>query len=263
MSKESRTSSTAASTDPVRQDTARKALRETDLYPPVVAYLNSQGYTVRAEVRQCDVTAVKADELIVVELKRQFTIDLLVQVTKRQRITPLVYVAIPRPLESLRTAKWRGIFQLLRRLEVGLLFVILSNQPDLCRAEVAFHPSPFHPRKSLQERRAVTREFSERSGDYNLGGMMRTTILTAYREQAIHIACCLETHGPLSIRALKALGTSDKTASILQSDYYGWFARVHRGTYALRPKANKDLEKFTTVTDHYRKIVATMTADEK
>ena len=36
--------------------------RETDLYGPIHNYLEAQGYTVRAEVNHCDVTARKAAE---------------------------------------------------------------------------------------------------------------------------------------------------------------------------------------------------------
>ena len=38
-------------------------MRESDLYPPIRAFLEDAGYLVRSEVKDCDVTATKDDEL--------------------------------------------------------------------------------------------------------------------------------------------------------------------------------------------------------
>ena len=35
---------------------------ESDLYPPVKAYLEAQGYAVKAEIGDCDLLARRADE---------------------------------------------------------------------------------------------------------------------------------------------------------------------------------------------------------
>ena len=85
-----------------------KTFRETDLYAPVRDWLVAQGYTVRAEVKDCDITATKDGDLIVVELKRSFNVDLLIQATKRQRLTDSVYVAIPRPTRMGPRSRWPG-----------------------------------------------------------------------------------------------------------------------------------------------------------
>ena len=58
---------------------AKAKLLETDLYEPIRDYLVAQGYTVRGEVHDCDVTATKGEELIVVELKLRFNMELLYQ----------------------------------------------------------------------------------------------------------------------------------------------------------------------------------------
>ena len=72
-------------------------LLERDLYGPVRDYLVSLGYDVKGEVLDCDLTAVRDGELIVVELKRGFTLELLYQAMARQRIADGVYVAVPLP----------------------------------------------------------------------------------------------------------------------------------------------------------------------
>lgn len=61
-------------------------LRESDLYGPVRDYLAGLGYEVKGEVKDCDVTAMRDGELIVVELKKGFTLELVYQALDRQRV---------------------------------------------------------------------------------------------------------------------------------------------------------------------------------
>ena len=72
-------------------------LRETDLYPPVKAWLERQGYEVKSEVGAADVVGVKAaQDPVIVELKTRFSLTLLHQAVARQAVTDNVYVAVPR-----------------------------------------------------------------------------------------------------------------------------------------------------------------------
>jgi hypothetical protein len=73
------------------------ALRETDLYPPVKTWLESLGYQVKAEIGAADIMALRGDDMVIVELKRAFSLALLLQGVERQRLTDLVYVALPEP----------------------------------------------------------------------------------------------------------------------------------------------------------------------
>lgn len=221
---------------------ATSGILEVDLYPPLRDYLEAQGYTVRSEVNGCDVVAVKGGDLIVVELKRAFGIGLLVQAAERQRISDSVYVAIPRPSESLWSKKWKGFRHLLRRLELGLIFV--APRARARKVEIVFHPTPFDRKKRTQKRRAVLEEVAGRSGDYNQGGSTRRKLMTAYRESAVRIAVCLDRLGPLSPKALRALGTGPKTTGILYDNVYGWFERVDRGVYALSAQGKKELAQY-------------------
>lgn len=227
---------------------ARKPVAETDLYKPVRDYLTANGYTVRGEVNGCDIAAVKDDDLIVIELKRNFSTSLLIQATERQNLTDSVYVALPRPA-SQRTAQWKGVQRLLRRLELGLIIVSTGRTK---RAEVVFHPLPYDRKKKHRARRAVLKEIDARSGDFNKGGSTRTKLITAYRERAIHIACCLEQLGPMSPKALRELGTGDKTWSILYTNVYGWFERIDKGVYDLKPQGRAEIEMCPGLAKHYR-----------
>ena len=91
-----------------RQDPAissSNASVEAALYPLVKAFLERQGYVVRGEVRGCDLVARRGDEApVIVELKLRFTLPLLLQGIDRLALSPLVYLAVPRP-----TARTRGV----------------------------------------------------------------------------------------------------------------------------------------------------------
>ena len=216
---------------------------ETDLYEPVRDYLKAQGYRVRAEVRDCDVVATKGDDLIVVELKLRGTLDLLVQATERQRVSDSVYVALPRPKSRVRRGRQhRAFLRLLRRLSLGLIYVSLDSETP--QVEVVLHPGPYEPRKAKRKRTAVIQEAAKRSGDYNQGGSSKTKLVTAYRENAIYIACCLAKHGETAPKQLREMGAGAKTLSILTKNFYGWFARVERGVYALTGKGRAALKKY-------------------
>ncbi|MCC6489716.1 MAG: hypothetical protein IT364_19645 [Candidatus Hydrogenedentes bacterium] len=230
--------------------TLRNSIRETDLYAPLRDYLTAQGYTVRAEVKGCDVTATKGDALIVVELKRNMTLTLLAQAALRQRVADSVYVAVPRPSGGAAGRAWKGIRHLLRRLELGLILVSLGSKAP--RVEIVFHPGPFARRKQKNVRRALLEEMAGRSGDFNEGGSTRRKLVTAYRESAIQIACCLDALGPTSPRDLRARGCCEKTASILYDNVYGWFERQGRGIYGLSTKGRKELKSYPELVRAYR-----------
>jgi hypothetical protein len=216
------------------------AITESDLAAPVTAYLAAQGWTVRSEVKDCDVAAVRGNDLLVVELKKALTLALLVQAVRRQRLTDTVYLAVPRPgsVWQWRRAN-RGVLHLLRRLELGLLFV--SREPDRDPVEVVLQPLPLARRRKAAARRAVLEEVNQRSADYNTAGSTRRKLMTAYREQAIRIACFLSVNGTLSPKDLRALGTGQKTHAILYDNVYGWFQRVGTGMYRLAAHGARDI----------------------
>jgi hypothetical protein len=230
-----------------------KAIRETDLYMPVHDYLESLGYQVQGEVNGCDLAAIMGDELIVVELKTAFNLKLLCQAVKRQRVTESVYVAVPMPKGGTRTAAWRDMCMLLRRLEVGLITVAPNRTEN--QVEVHFHPHTFDRLKSLRANKKVRyniiKETEGRSGHYNTGGSNKTRLITAYREQAIHIVCCMMKYGSMSPSQLKKMGTSAKTPNILRDNHYGWFVKKARGIYDLDDSAWEFMKGYPELQQHY------------
>ncbi|MBD8067358.1 DUF2161 domain-containing phosphodiesterase [Bacillus sp. PS06] len=234
--------------------TENKKLLEVDLYKPIQRYFAKQGFEVYGEVNDCDLVALKEDELIVVELKKTLNVELLVQGAKRQKLTNQVYIAIPRGKQNFRSRKWKDICHLLRRLELGLILVSFSG--NRARVDIHLHPTTFDQKKSYAQnkykRNSLIKEVNGRSGDYNIGGSTRTKIMTAYKENCIQIASYLEEFGPLSPKKLRSLGTGEKTLTILTNNYYRWFEKVSRGVYQINDKGKQELKEFSDLVEYYR-----------
>ncbi|MCE5323880.1 DUF2161 family putative PD-(D/E)XK-type phosphodiesterase [bacterium] len=233
---------------------------ETDLYNPLYDYLVSHGYTVRSEVNNCDVVALKGDDLIIVELKKCLNVVLLSQAVKRQQSCDSVYVAVPRPHDK---RKWlcsnRPLQLLLKRLELGLIFI--SPGHKRAPVEVIMHPIPYERHKKHSSRRAIIREVENRSGDFNTGGSCRTKIMTAYRENVIQIACYLAKLGPTQPKVLRQLGTGEKTLSILHSNFYLWFERVGYGLYDLSARGRSEIKQYSELAKRYYDMLAESRTD--
>lgn len=213
-------------------------LKESDLYLPLKSYLEGQGYTVKGEIRHCDVVAVRGDELpVVVELKLSFNLSVLLQVVERLSLTPTVYVGIPLDTTILRTRR-KPVIKLLRMLGLGLIVI----DPKAGSVDVLLDPGEYKPRIVKRSQQRLLGEFSLREGDPNTGGQaMRKGLMTAYRQQALNIGQYLQEHGagkPVVIA--KAIG-EPKTRVILYRNVYGWFDKVSRGVYELSPKGKEEI----------------------
>ncbi|KLT16024.1 DUF2161 domain-containing phosphodiesterase [Neobacillus vireti] len=230
-----------------------KKLLEVDLYKPIQSYFLGEEYEVYGEVKDCDIAAVKGDELVIIELKLTLSVDLLIQAAKRQRLTDQVYIAIPKPKYRLNSRRWADKCHLVRRLELGLIVVSYSGK--YAKAEIIFHPTPFNRRKSIgqskQKRAAIMKEINGRSADFNVGGSNQTKIMTAYKENSIQIACYLQKSGPLSPKELIQMGTGEKTSTIITKNYYGWFKRIKRGTYVISKKGVQEIKEYPDLMRYY------------
>lgn len=227
-------------------------LYEVDLYKPIQEYFTDKGYEVYAEVNHCDITAVKDEDLVIIELKLNLNVDLLLQATKRQRLTDLVYIAIPKP-KRMSSKKYQDICHLVQRLELGLIMVSFKRKTptvDICVSPAPFDLSKIRKRNK-RNRDKILAEIKGRNGDFNVGGSHKTKLMTAYKESCIQIATLLEEHGPLSPKALRQMGTGDKTLSILSKNYYGWFERVQRGIYTVNQKGKSEIKEFPEIVQYY------------
>jgi len=233
----------------------KKKLQEVDLYNPIQKIFVHEGYEVYGEVKDCDMVAVKDDDLVIIELKLNLSVDLLIQAAKRQRLTDYVYIAIPKPKHRINSKQWTDKCHLVRRLELGL--IVVSFPGNRAIADIMFHPTPFNRRQSKGQnklkRKTLMKEMEGRSANFNVGGSNRTKIMTAYKENCIQIACCLEHFGSLSPKVLVEMGTGSKTSSILTKNYYGWFERVKRGIYVISEKGKKEVKEYPKLLDYYLK----------
>lgn len=204
-------------------------MRETELYAPVKAFLEVQGYEVKAEVGPADVVACRGDEPpVIVELKTGFSLTLVHQAVARQAISEAVYIAVPRGKGRGFLGALKNMATLCRRLGLGILTVRLEDG----FVEAHLDPAPYRPRQSKVKRGRLLREFARRSGDPNTGGT-RGGIVTAYRQDAVRCAAHLAEAGPTKGAVVaKATGVARATR-MMADNHYGWFERVETGVYAL------------------------------
>ena len=211
-------------------------MRETDLYPPVKALLEAQGFTVKSEVNGCDVVARRgSDAPVIVELKLGFTLQLIYQAVDRLALADHVYIATLRPKRGVPAEA----VKLCRRLGLGLIVVSASGS-----LEVLAEPVPYAPRKSAKRQQRLLKEFTKRKGDPNLGGSGGTKLMTAYKQDALRCLAHLNAHGPLKLAHLREATKVDRAANILRDNHYGWFARAGRGIYDLTSEGQLATKSF-------------------
>ena len=215
-------------------------IMETDLYAPVKALLQSQGYEVKGEVGAVDIMACRGDEEpVLVELKTSFSLVLILQGVQRQAVTDLVYLAVPGP----KKRATRDHVALCRRLGLGLMLVRLRDG----FVEVLCDPGPYAPRKSKPQKAHLLREFQRRVGDPNKGGS-RGGRITAYRQDALRCATFLADTEPCKgADVAKATGVTHATR-MMRDNHYGWFDRIGKGTYALSEAGRAGLAEYGAVT---------------
>jgi hypothetical protein len=186
-------------------------------------------------------------------LKRTFNLPLLVQGLDRLAHTDQVYVAVEMP-ESGKAAyglSWNDLSRLCRRIGLGLITVRFYKRRKPA-VQIVCEPGSYEPRRSKVKSARLLYEFRERSGDYNVGGSVKSKLVTAYREKALEIARLLKQHGSLSPRQLRELTENAKVALLLQKNYYRWFERASRGIYRLTPLGERALEQFSHVAPSNR-----------
>lgn len=225
-------------------------IMESELFPSVRDLFKEAGYTVNAEVKDCDVTAVKEDELVIIELKKNLSVSLLAQGLKRQKTGAKVYVAVPKP-KNYNYKKYRDTFNVIKKLELGLIFVTLHGKHSF--AEIVFDPTEYFPpvTKNQKKRKAILTEIEGRTVDMNIGGVTGKKIATAYTEKCINIACILDTYGELSPKQVREYGGDEKSQSILYFNVYGWFENVRKGVYRITPKGQKALLEYPELEQYY------------
>ena len=210
-------------------------MKEADLYPDIKAFLEAQGFEVKAEIGACDIMAKRNDEPpVIVEMKLSFNLALVLQGVARQTLFSDVYLAVPAPKKAW-PQRYRDIVGLCRRLGLGLL-VVTPGQG----VEAHLDPGPYQPRRNGARAGKLLREFQRRVGDPNQGGTTGLRRMTAYRQDALRCLACLADGAQKGAEVACATGVSRAT-TLMRDDHYGWFERPAKGIYILTPKGRSAL----------------------
>jgi len=221
-------------------------MKETELSKPLSLWLTKQGYTVSCEVKNCDIVARKNDELLIIELKTRFSLDLVYQAVNRKNMTESVYVAVPVLPGKKTIPKLKEVKKLLFRLEVGLILVRFLKTRT--RVEIISHPGKYNPRKASTKRNAIIREIDGRYSEFNkAGSATKDQRISAYKQQALVCAWLMDRNGNMSPKSIKKSGGGLKTQQILSGNIYGWFDKVSRGLYSLNPAGKEALKNYREV----------------
>jgi hypothetical protein len=218
---------------------------ESELYEPIKRYLEARGYTVKGEINGVDLVASHPEkETVLVELKKSFSLKLLLQGIDRLALSDRVYLAVPASANSRNVLNQRhnSVRKLCRRLGLGLIQVYFG--PRTTRVDVLVDPGPYRPRKRPDKAQALHDEFTNRDGDPNTGGTAGRKIVTAYRQQALQVAACVAEHGDCPLPKIRETTGVENAASIVQKNHYGWFERVSRGNYRLTQQGKDELRLF-------------------
>lgn len=203
-------------------------MKETDLYPPVKAHLEALGYAVKGEIGPADVMGLRGDEMVVVELKKGFSLTLFHQGIARLAVCDCVYVAVAKGKGRPWLKSLRENLRMARRLGLGVMAV------DIVAGTVKVYcdPGPYAPRKVARKKRAMLGEFERRDGDPNMGGLQGPRV-TAYRQEATLCAEFLALAGEAKgAEVAKSTGVA-KATMIMRNNHYGWFDKVSKGVYRL------------------------------
>jgi len=215
-------------------------MKESDLYPPIKEFLESQGFSVKGEVESCDVVAVRGDEIpVVVELKLRLNLEVILQAIERLSLTSKVYIGVPLLGSGLERRR-RSIMKLVRMLGLGLLTVDLRQHSR--KVSILLDPAEYRPRISKPRKERLLGEFVRRVGDPNLGGSdRRRGIMTQYRQRALAIGHHLQSQGPCKAAHVAKALEEPKARQILYHNVYGWFERIGVGIYAISPKGKQEI----------------------
>lgn len=202
-------------------------MKEVDLYPDLKAFLEGQGYEVKAEIGACDVMAVRgAEPPVIVEMKLSFSLALVMQGVARQSLFDTVYLAVPAPKKGW-PARYKDIVAVCRRLGLGLLAVHPGQG-----VEAHLDPGPYVPRRNVARAGKLLREFQRRVGDPNQGGSTGVKRMTVYRQDALRCLNLLAGGAMKGAEVARATGVSRAT-TLMRDDHYGWFERLEKGVYGL------------------------------
>ncbi len=227
-------------------------MKESELYLPIKAFFENMGYTVKGEVKGCDLVAEKDGRFVAVELKTSFNLKLVYQALERRKIAKEVYVCIPRPKNGARSRAWKDMVGLLKEIQVGLITVAVESPVKTVEIVIESGEKKGTGKKAL----SLKAEFESRSQDLNIGGVRRTKLMTAYREKSVKMAALCLVVGDVKTKTARELGCDNSEIRLLSDNFYGWFEKLGRGVYAISEKGREEIkeEKYNVLFEYYTKF---------
>lgn len=230
--------------------------KENHLTNAVGEYFTELGYTVRHEVKNCDVVAWKEQAsgktIIIVETKLTFNLKLLYQAVNRLELSEEVYIAFLRPTNLGRRSNWKNIKKLTGQLGVGIL--LITGKKDFPLIQLAKRPHVNKRKINLRRRQSLEKELIGRKVSGQEGGIRQTKILTAYRELSISLAVYLKKYGEERTKNLYLKGFPKSSGRILLNNHYNWFIHKGRGLYDFDSNKMKEIKmSFNACWKYYQK----------
>lgn len=207
------------------------------------------GYTIHAEVNSIDVVARQERTVVAIELKKDFTLQLIAQGAKRHKLTDFVYIAIPKPTTKvIRGSIFQDKLYLLKRLGIGLILIDVKKEPYIAK----IHQEPVltdikaNQSRNKKKRTSMLREIRERHGDYNIGGTRGKTV-TAYREKTLRILHHMRDGQPHKSIEIRKLTGNPKATTIMYQNHYKWFSNVDKGVYKINDAGKAALTEYESI----------------
>ncbi|MBQ2752689.1 MAG: hypothetical protein IJF29_01070 [Firmicutes bacterium] len=224
-------------------------MKEYELYDPLKEKFEKLGYSVRGEVKNCDLVAEKDGRFVAVEMKTSFNLKLVYQALERRKLAEEVYVCIPRPKTGARSRSWRNMTELLKELKIGLITIAMDS--PLKMVEVVIESGERERKGKKAE--GLKKEFEGRNLDLNTGGVNKTKLITAYREKSIKMASLAVIKNEVSLKEARELGCDESEVKTFGSNHYGWFDRVRTSVYKVNEKCLEEIkeEKYKVIFEYY------------
>lgn len=229
---------------------------EKDLFAPLKKYFESLDYVVEGEVKDCDVVVKDTESYMAIELKTDFNLKVILQAVERQKLFECVYIALPVQKLKLRSKSYLQKVHLLKRLGIGLLLVHTVTGEVSCVLQPELLLQTKAMANSKRKRQRVIDEFERRILKNNVGGVTRTKITTAFRENCYLVLLALEKQD-LPCKEIAISGMDAKQIyGIVYRDVYGWFEKKEKGIYGLSQLGKEVLLNEREIIDAIRKAKA-------
>ena len=221
-----------------------RELKESDLFDPIKEYFVQQGYTGDGEVSGIDLYLEKDGFSTAVELKKTLDFRSVQQAALDQRICDFVYIGIFRP-RDLYSRAGKDKLYLLKRLGIGLVCVSpRTGTVDVVNDPVISEIGAFQKRHGSRAE-AVRKEFKNRRIKANTGGVNKTRLMTAYREDSLMILHHLDLLGGQgTVKDIRECSGIARAGNIMYDNFYGWFENVSRGIYRVTDIGRKALDEY-------------------